>query len=248
MPLSQKNLRINKYLAKWGGVSRRQADRLVSRGDVTVNGARVTVLGTMVDVKNDKVKVRNKLIIVKSIPFVYLMLHKPENVLTTKSDAKGRPIVMDYLKRVRQNVFSIGRLDWASEGLLLLTNDGDFSQSVSHPKNKIYKTYLVKVRGNPDYRDLNRMLRGVSTPQGKLRAAYVKKQDSSSRNAWVKVIISEGKNRQVRLMFQKIDLLVSRLKRVSIGRLNLSRLPKGKFIRLDERDIKKVFLKPKELS
>ena len=249
MPESQAEyLRINKYLAKWTGVSRREADRLVSRGSVRINGALVTKLGTLVDTKNDKVKVNNKLVQVRHIPFVYFMFNKPKKVLTTRSDSKNRPIVMDYFTKVKQSIFPVGRLDWLSEGLLLLTNDGDFSQSVLHPKNEIYKTYLVKVSRKLTASHVQKLLKGVTTPRGRLRADYVKQQPGSSQNhTWVKIIVSEGKNRQVRFMLQKLDLLVDRLKRVGIGRLNLSRLKPGDFIQLDKKDLKKIFLKPKEL-
>ena len=242
------SLRINKFLALYGGLSRRSADQLISRGHVTVNGSKITSPGVIVHRKKDRVSVKNKQ--VKQKPFVpiYYAFHKPEKVLTTKKDPKNRPVVMDYFKKVRHNIFPVGRLDWDSEGLLLLTNDGEMAQKILHPKYEIPKTYFVKIRGRLKTRQTQKLLKGVSTPVGRVKALYVKQRlRSASPNSWVKVIISEGKNRQIRLMFQQIGCPVFKLRRTAIGRLSLSQLKKGAFRSLSETDLKKIFIRPKEL-
>ena len=176
------------------------------------------------------------------------MFNKPQKVLTTSKDPQGRPTVMDYLKKYKGRLFSVGRLDWDSEGLLILTNDGDFSDKVLHPKNKVTKTYLVRVKGKPKDSDLKKLLKGVSTPFGKKRALFVgifSKKPSS--NVWIKIIISEGKKRQIRIMFERIGFPVHRLRRIAIGRLKMNKLPKGTCIRLKENDLRKIFQSPKEM-
>ena len=245
---SEGALRINRYLARYAGLSRRRADQLISEGQVIVNGSKIITPGALIDGKKDRVTVKNKP--VQKTPFrpVYYMFHKPENVLTAKKDPTNRPVVMDYFQKIRYNIFPVGRLDWDSEGLLLLTNDGDFAQQVLHPKHKISKTYFVKIRGRLKAGQIQKLLRGVSLPTGRARALYVKQQVSSSVTSWVKVIIEEGKNRQIRWMFRQIGCSVLKLQRTAVGRLNLSRLKKGAFRPLSEKDIQKVFIRAKELS
>ena len=245
---SKSALRINKYLARYAGLSRRKADQLISDGQVIVNGSKIKTPGALIDGEKDRVTVKNKP--VRKTPFhpVYYMFHKPENVLTAKKDPTNRPVVMDYFQKIRYNIFPVGRLDWDSEGLLLLTNDGDFAQQVLHPKHKISKTYFVKIRGRLKTGQIQKLLRGVSLPTGRARALYVKQQVSSSITSWVKVIIEEGKNRQIRWMFQQTGCFVLKLQRTAVGRLNLSRLRKGAFRPLSEKDIQKVFIRAKELS
>ena len=241
-------LRINKYLALHGGLSRRSADQLISKGQVTVNGSKITTPGALIHIKKDKVSVKNRLIKKTTVSPVYYAFHKPEKVLTTKKDPKNRPVVMDYFKKVRHHLFPIGRLDWDSEGLLLLTNDGEFTQRILHPKYHIPKTYFVKIKGRLKTSQIQKLLKGVSTPVGRVKALYVKQRlRSTSPHAWVKIIISEGKNRQIRLMFQQIGCPVFKLKRTAIGRLSLGQLTKGGIRLLSEKDIKKVFVRPKEL-
>ena len=144
----------------------------------------------------------------------------------------------------------MGRLDWDSEGLLLLTNNGQFSEKILNPKNKISKTYLVKVRGRPSEAHLKKLLRGVSTPVGKRKALFVQKYPSQkgTKTVWIKIILSEGKKRQIRLMFDKLGFPVQKLRRTAIGRLKMNKLAKGHFISLREKDLEKVFLWPKELK
>ena len=242
-------LRLNKYLAKWAGVSRRAADRLVKEGQVFLNGRKVESLGLKVHIQKDKVKVKNRLIVpLLSAKSIYFMFNKPEKVLTTAADPKGRPVVMDFFRKSASRIFPVGRLDWHSEGLLLLTNDGDFAQKILHPRQGIPKTYLVKIKGFLKSPQQAKLLKGVSTPFGRKKALFVGKVPKSTQtNTWIKVIIAEGKNRQLRLMLQNVGCVVIRLKRTAIGRLRLGALKKGTYLPLREKDLHKVFSMPSEL-
>ena len=242
-------LRLNKYLAKWGGVSRRAADRLIEEGKIFLNGQKVRSPNMKVHVQKDKVKINNRIVLVRSTArLIYFAFNKPEKVLTTAKDPKGRTVVMDFFKKTRYRLFPVGRLDWQSEGLLLLTNDGVFTQRVLHPTQGIPKTYLVKVKGFVKDKQLARLLRGVSTPFGKRKALFVEKLSKpSQKNTWVKIIIAEGKNRQLRFMLREVNCTIIRLKRTAIGRLRLGALKKGAYLQLSEKDIYKVFLPPGEL-
>jgi 23S rRNA pseudouridine2605 synthase len=163
------------------------------------------------------------------------------------TDPMGRPTVADFVKDLPYRVFPVGRLDWDTEGLLLLTNDGDFSQKVTHPKEEIPKTYLVKLDGKPTDAQLDKLRRGVTIPGGKVAAKFVEraKVGTSGTYDWVKIVITEGKNRQVRHMFQKIGYDVKKLKRTAIGQLTLGPLKKGEFAFLDEGGIRQVFKQSK---
>lgn len=242
------SLRLNKYLSSFANVSRRAADELIKNNQILVNGEKVKNLGMQINVKKDKIKIKNQLVIPHIITPVYFMFNKPEKTLTTTDDPKGRTTVMDYFPKKKSRIFPVGRLDWHSEGLLLLTNDGDFADKILHPKYKIPKTYFVKLKGNPSSNQLARLLRGVSTPFGKRKALFVSKVKSSTKsNSWIKIIIEEGKNKQIRLMFQSLGFQVSRLRREAIGKLKLGTLKKGTHRRLTSKELIRIFQIPKEL-
>lgn len=242
-------IRLNKYLCQWGGVSRRQADECIKKGLVSLNNAPVTKLGLLVDPKKDQVRLKKKWIRPSSFSPRYILFHKPEKVLTTTKDPKNRATVMDFMRKSKQRVFPVGRLDWNSEGLLLLTNDGDFAQKILHPKNKVAKTYLVKVQGQPSFQKMKKLLKGVSTPLGKMRALYIAPMSKTKQqNLWVKIIISEGRNQQIRRMVQSLGYRVNKLKRVAIGRLKLSNLKKGHSLLIKKSEVQKVFILPKEIA
>lgn len=242
------SVRLNKFIASTGIASRRNADRLIREGSVRVNGKTITELGTQIQPNKDKVFVNNKPVRPPD-DLVYVMFNKPPRVVTTMNDPEGRPSVSDYFKKATIRLFPVGRLDWNSEGLLILTNDGEFAQKVSHPKFDVAKTYLVKLNGEPTEEQLNKLLRGISIIGGKTRALAVRKMDKrgSDKYDWVKIIIDEGRKHQVRLMFQKIGFDVKKLQRVAVGALQLANLKKGEFRILSPDDLKKVFIKPKEL-
>lgn len=172
-------------------------------------------------------------------------MHKPKGVLTTMEDPLGRPTIADYLEKLPVRLFPVGRLDWDSEGLLLLTNDGEFAQKVAHPTSEVTKTYIVKVDGSPKNEDLARLKHGVSIPGGRVKALAVSRfpKGDSKKYSWVKIVITEGKNRQIRYMFEKIGFDVIKLQRVAIGRLRLGALERGQISFLNEIAAERVFHK-----
>lgn len=242
-------LRLNKYLAKWGGFSRRESDRLIEKGEVFLNGKKVESPGIKVHIQKDRIRVQKRTIRAShSQKSLYFSFNKPTFVLTATKDPVGRPLVMDFFKKNKSRIFPVGRLDWDSEGLLLLTNDGDFAQKILHPKERTPKTYLVKVKGVFESRKRAKLLSGVPTPFGKKKALFAERvRKPSKKNAWIKIIIAEGKNRQLKLMLQSLGFQVMRLRRTAIGCLQLGALKKGEYRPLTEKDIKKTFLYPKEL-
>lgn len=241
---SEKKLRLNKLIADSGLASRRHADRMIEEGQVTVNGKRVYELGIKVDPAHDRIMVNGKPLR-KPLENIYVLFNKPRGVLTTMEDPLDRPTIADYIDKIPGRVFPVGRLDWDSEGLLLLTNDGDFANRVTHPKSEITKTYLVKVDGQPTKEDLQKLLRGVSIIGGKVAAKHVekvKRPDGSDQYDWYKIVITEGKNRQIRQMFAKIGFDVLKLQRVAIGRLRIGNVDRGQMVFLNDAAVERVFL------
>ncbi len=234
-------IRLNRLIAEAGLASRRGADQLILDGEVSVNGKRVTTLGHKVNPQADRIFVKGKPLKPQE-PKVYIAFHKPENVITSMDDPHGRKTVADYFHKLRVRLFPVGRLDWDSEGLLLLTNDGDFAQKIMHPKGEVHKTYLVKLSGSPSDQQIQRLLRGVSIPQGgRVRALKVERFSQGSKQYdWIKIVIAEGKHRQVREMCAKIGFDVRKLRRVAIGQLRLGQLKKGEFKVLGPKDIQKA--------
>lgn len=241
------SIRLNKYLADSGIASRRASDQLILNGKVQVNGKTVLELGVRVDPTNDRVVVSGKPVR-PAAQKIYVIFNKPEKVLTSMSDPEGRPTVADFMEKLPVRVFPVGRLDWDTEGLLLLTNDGDFAQKVMHPREEIPKTYLAKLDGQPSETQLDKLRRGVTIPGGRVKALHVEraKVGDSKQYDWVKIVISEGKNRQVRHMFQKIGFDVKKLKRVAIGQLSIGSLQKGEYAFLDTLGISRIFKKRRE--
>ena len=249
-------VRLNKLLAERGLASRRGADKLIEDGLVVVNGKKVFELGIKVDPNVDKISVSGKPIRSKN-QNIYIMFHKPKNVITSMNDPLDRVTVADYMREVPGRVYPIGRLDWDSEGLILLTNDGDFAQKVMHPKEEVTKTYHVKLNGQPQGFQIKKLLTGVPIPgAGKVKAKHVEKlkivkdknKKTSDKNDWYKIVITEGKNHQVREMFKKIGFDVTKLQRVAIGKLRLGQLERGSFVYLNEGALERVFMQdiPKE--
>lgn len=247
MARDQKLTRLNKFLAECGVASRRHADQLISEGAVLVNGKKVYELGTRVS-PSDRITVNGKPVKTQGEK-VYLVFNKPKHVVTTMNDPEGRPSISDYFQRLPVRVFPVGRLDWDSEGMILLTNDGDFAQAVNHPKEEILKTYLVKVSGHPTDEQLLRLKQGVSIPTGRVAAKIVERARSkgSTEKDWIRIGITEGKNRQIRNMFAKIGFDVLKLQRIAIGQLKMpTTLERGEFIFLTEMGLKKIFEQEKK--
>ena len=227
-------MRINKYLAQCGVASRRDCDRIISEGRGTLNG-RVCGLGDDV-ADGDTVKVDGKQVAIKKNE--YYLLHKPKGYLSTVSDDKGRKTVMDILGSGVGRVYPVGRLDYDSEGLLLLTTDGELAQHLTHPSNEVPKTYLVKVEGRLTEDDLNPIRSGIEIEGGyvtkKCRAHIVETNRDFTR---VEMVLREGKNREIRKMFAAIGKEVMLLKRTKVGELTLRGLERGSFRKLSPAEV-----------
>jgi pseudouridine synthase len=218
--------RLNKVLARAGVASRRGADRLIEEGRVRVNGAIVRELGTRIDPEQDVVKVDGKRIPPLPARHTYLLLNKPRGYVTTLSDPEGRPTVAEFLHGIRGRLYPVGRLDFHSEGLLLLIDDGDLARDLMHPSSHVPKTYAVKVRGAPSREALTRLRGGVALEDGKTRPARVRRTKPGP-NAWLEVTIAEGRKHQIRRMLQAVGHPVLKLKRVGYGGLGMGGLPPG---------------------
>ncbi len=218
--------RLNKFLAHAGVGSRRHCDGLIAAGRVKIDGVRVTDLGTKIDPDAHTVTVDDHP--VRAERPVYWAVHKPPGYLCTNHDPAGRPLALDLIPHVNQRVYIVGRLDEASEGLLLMTNDGDLALALTHPRYGVEKTYLALVAGKPSRKDLQKLLDGVWLSDGKVRAKAVRRLKPQGDSTWVRVVLAEGKNREVRRMLAKLGHKVMRLKRVAVGPVRLDRLPKGK--------------------
>jgi 23S rRNA pseudouridine2605 synthase len=230
--------RIQKIIAQIGIASRRKAEEIIAEGRVTVNGS-VAIIGMKADLLKDHIKVDGKLLI-RSEPKIYLMFNKPRNVVTSLSDPEGRPAVKDYLKGVMYRVFPVGRLDFDSEGLLLLTNDGDFANNLLHPSKKIPKTYMVKVKGIIGDDKIVKLRQGVRLVDGRTLPARVRFARKSENNSWIEIVITEGKKRQVRRMVEAVGHPALKLRRVGIGGVRLSGLKIGEFRPLTERELQSL--------
>ncbi len=238
--------RLQKILAHAGLGSRRECEQLVVQGDVMINGKQVTELGKKVDPEQCAIKVRGKLIQVATLmtkSHQYVILHKPRGYLTMmKPDAEGRPTLLDLLKgsRIKDRVYPVGRLDFNSEGLVLLTNDGELAYRLTHPKFKIPKTYQVKVHRIPTPKIIQILSNGVNLEDGRTRPAKVRLLRKTGKNAWLSLTIREGKKRQIRRMCEKVRLPVSKLKRTTLGPLTLTRLEQGQFRHLSPEEVQQL--------
>jgi 23S rRNA pseudouridine2605 synthase len=222
--------RLNKFLAHAGVGSRRHCDDLIHKGRVSINGLPVREMGMRVDPADHHVSVDGRP--VESEPLVYWLVHKPPGYLCTNHDPAGRPRALDLISHVDQRVYTVGRLDEDSEGLLLMTNDGDLAFQLMHPRFGVSKTYLVHVAGKPSREDLDKLLVGVFLSDGHVKAKRVKRMKSQGDSTWLEIVLNEGKNREIRRMLAQLEHKVIRLKRMSIGPLHIDRLPKGKSRRL----------------
>lgn len=230
--------RIQKILAQMGIASRRKAEELIEEGRVTVNG-KVAALGMKADPAKDHIKVDGRLLI-RPEPKIYLMFNKPVGVVTSLSDPEGRPTIKDFLKGIKYRVFPVGRLDYDSEGLLLITNDGDFAHSVLHPSKKIPKTYVVKVKGIIDEAEMGKLRGGVRLEDGLTAPAKVKRIRKADNNSWVEITIYEGRKRQIRRMLENVGYPVIRLKRIAINGIKLGDLKSGEIRHLTNEEIKRL--------
>src|SRR5438270_5894293 len=227
--------RLQKILAHAGVASRRKAEELISAGRVSVNGETVTELGSKADLSVDRVKVDGRLL---SAPdhYVYFVLHKPKNCVSTVRDPQGRQTVMSFFKGVHERIYPVGRLDYASEGLLLLTNDGEFANKLISPASHVTKTYLVKVNGALTVEQEEEFRRGIPM-HGQRTAPAGLKLIRRGENPWYEVRLVEGRQNQIRVMFKHFGRLVEKLKRVKIGFLSLGNLKPGAYRTLTKAEV-----------
>jgi 23S rRNA pseudouridine2605 synthase len=227
--------RLQKILAHAGVTSRRKAEQLIVEGRVTVNGSVITELGSKADFSHDHIKVDGKLLRSPE-RLVYLAMNKPRNYVTTVSDPEGRSTVMDLLKGIRERVYPVGRLDYMSEGLLLMTNDGEFANRITAAAHHVPKTYLVKVNGTLTPDQEKEFREGVVLTGRKTAPAGLRQMRRAS-NPWYEVRLIEGRQNQIRLMFSHFGLLVEKLKRVRIGFFELGALRTGEFRHLSQPEV-----------
>jgi len=230
--------RLQKILSRCGIASRRKAEEMILEGRVTVNG-RVATLGMKADIARDHIKVDGKLIR-GTEPKVYLIFNKPRGCITSLHDPQGRPTIKDFLRRVKVRVYPVGRLDYHSEGLLILTNDGDLASAILHPSHRIPKTYHVKVDGFIEDEEVKRLQRGIRLEDGVTAPAKVSLIRKTKANSWFEVTIHEGKKRQVRRMFERIGHPVIKLKRIRIDGIELGDLPPGEFRYLTPEEVRRL--------
>ncbi len=229
-------MRVNKYLAECGVCSRRSADKLIESGKVFVNGKRAT-LGEEINEGKDSVVVDGKLIH-HTQTLQYYMLNKPKGCVCTVSDDKGRKTVMDFMPKDKGRLYPVGRLDYDTEGLLIITNDGELTERLTHPRNEVPKTYLVKVEGSLSADALNRLRTGVEIePRVLVKAKALKPIELTKQSSKFEITITEGKNREVRRMFEAVGHEVQFLKRIKVGELRIGSLDRGQYRRLTEREI-----------
>lgn len=220
--------RLQKILSQAGVASRREAERMITDGRVAVNGKQVTELGAKADPARDTVTVDGKPVTVDE-KRVYVILNKPVGYVTTLKDPEGRPIVADLLKGLGVRVFPVGRLDYNTEGLLLLTNDGAWANRLAHPRHEVDKEYHVRVKGTVSREQITRLEQGVVLEDGKTAPARVALTKQSDNNTWISLTIHEGRYRQVRRMCEAVSLSVVRLRRVRYGSLALGDLKVGEY-------------------
>lgn len=230
--------RIQKIIARAGLASRRGAEAFIVDGRVRVNGRVVTALGAKADPRKDKIEVDGNRIAAE--PLVYLVLHKPRNVMSTLDDPEERPTVAELVREVPQRLFPVGRLDFATSGVLLMTNDGDFSQGLLHPKAKVSKVYVVKLDGEIAESELDRWREGIELEDGKTLPAEVRKLRNENGKSWLELGLREGRNQQIRRMAAASGFLAMRLARLSFAGIDAQDLRPGEWRPLSVDEMKKL--------
>lgn len=229
-------VRLQKFLADCGVASRRGAEALILKGRVRVNGEVVRKMGVCVDEETDIVEFDGERVRPKG-KMIYIMLNKPEGFITTVSDDKGRDTVMSLVSEIPARIYPVGRLDYDTEGLLLMTNDGDLTYKITHPKNNIEKTYVAEVTGNIGMNTITALRNGVVLDGIRTSPAKVEVIGATRLGTKIQITIHEGRNRQVRRMFEAVGCIVKKLKRIEEAGLKLGHLPLGKWRRLSESEV-----------
>ena len=232
-------MRLQKYIAECGIASRRNAEKMIESGRVYVNGELVDYMGCVIDPDRDIVEVDGRVIKPEAKKY-YIMLNKPKNYVTTVSDEAGRPTVMELLRDINARIYPVGRLDFDTTGLLIMTNDGDFANIITHPKHIVNKTYIARVDRLLTEEELSKLQKGIDLDGVKTAPARAENIKRPQKGIEVKITIHEGKNRQVRRMLDAVGVNVLGLKRISVGSLTLGNLPEGKWRKLSEAEINKL--------
>jgi 23S rRNA pseudouridine2605 synthase len=230
--------RLQKIMAEMGVASRRKAEEMIEEGRVTVNG-KTAVIGMKAALFRDHIKVDGKLLI-NPEKKVYFIFNKPRGVVTSLSDPEGRPTVQHFLKGIRERVFPVGRLDYDSEGMLLITNDGEFAHAVLHPSKKIPKTYLVKIKGVLEEEDILKLKTGIRLDRAVTAPAQIKRLRKTENNSWIEMTIYEGKKRQIRRMLERVGHPVIRLMRIRIDGVEMGALKPGTYRKMTLEEMKKI--------
>ena len=221
-------IRIQKFLSESGVCSRRAGERMLAEGRIKINGSVVTTPGTKIDPDVDRVEVDGKAIKMEERVLIVAMMHKPAGYICTENDPQGRKTVHELLPEDMPRVFSVGRLDWASEGLLLFTNDGELSNALMHPSSGVLREYEVKVKGHPTRRAVQQLSKGYKDENGHqvvpMDVSFLRR---TQKNSWYRIILTEGKYHEVRRICQAAEMTVLRLVRVAYGPIELNRLPEG---------------------
>jgi 23S rRNA pseudouridine2605 synthase len=238
--MANNEIRLQKFLAEQGVASRRKSEELIAAGKVKVNG-HVAQIGQKINPRKDLVTVgKQKITSVKNRKMIYIMLHKPRGYVTTVSDEQNRKTVMDLVKDIDERIYPVGRLDKDSEGLLILTNDGSFTNAMTHPSHNYAKVYRVTVRPKVTDEMLFNMRNGIEIEGKKTAPCEITVLTTEENRVVLEFILKEGRNRQIRKMCESQGLEVARLKRTAIGPIKLGMLPQGKYRELSEQEIKKL--------
>jgi len=235
--------RLQKIISAAGIDSRRHAEAMITAGRVSVNGEIVSRLGTQADPQKDVIRIDGKIISIEN-PSCYIALYKPAGYVTTLSDPQKRPTIVDLVRDLPERVYPVGRLDYDSAGLLLLTNDGAFAQKISHPGFQVPKTYRVKIAGRISPDQLKEIGKGIPLPDCVFKPDNLKLEKTNDKSTWISLTLHEGKNRIIRRGFESAGYIVTRLVRTSIGSITLSGLSEGSWRSLSAREIQQLQAAP----
>jgi 23S rRNA pseudouridine2605 synthase len=233
--------RLQKILSRAGVSSRRAAERMIAEGRISVNGTVVVAPGTKADPEKDEIRLDGRLLSLE-MERIYLLLHKPKGYVTTLSDPQGRPIVTDLINGVATRVYPVGRLDYDSEGLLILTNDGEFAQRLQHPRYKIPKTYRVKVEGHLLKGELKALENGIDLPDGRFAPSEVRLEKTNPGSTWFVLTLTDGRNRVIRRAFDSLGHPVARLIRVAVAEILLAPLREGAWRLMTPREVERLLI------
>ena len=228
--------RLQKIISAAGIASRRHAEKLITAGRVSIDGIVVNELGVKADAERNIIRIDGKIISVEKTN-LYIALNKPAGFVTTMSDPQRRPTVVDLLSAVPERVYPVGRLDYDSAGLLLLTNDGDFAQKIQHPRFQIPKVYRVKIQGHLTKEELNKLSKGIKLPDGVFKPENIQMEKINDRSCWLRLTLKEGKNRIIRRGFEASSYRVTRLVREAVGDIKLGNLKEGSWRYLTKKEI-----------